>query len=440
MDAIERKILDAIDARSGELLEFAEDIFRHPKTGFHEVRTSGKTAEQFRRLGLSVREGLAVTGVEGRLACTLDSPGAHIAVIGELDGIVCRDHPYADAATGCAHACGHHAQLTAMLGAAIALSDPAVRSALCGEISFLAVPAEEYVPDSTRREVESAYGVKFSGSGKSELIRTGVFDTVDIAMTCHVHMAHSDAGLLLGNVAANGFLSKKIIMHGKASHAAIAPWNGINALNAATSGMNMLGLLRETFPDDEHIRVHGILLKGGDAVNVVPEEVVLEEMIRAGSLNAIKRVCGQVNRVFEGAAHAFGAKAEIRNMPGYLPVIARPADPALIDAAELLKEEVSYECATPSMFNGACTDVGDLSHIMPVVNFTHGGFCGSLHASDFAITDPVRAYIIPAKMMALTAYRLLKDHAAEGRKIISEFTPVFTAEEYIHFIEEMAGA
>ena len=60
MDAIERKILDAIDAHSGELLTFAEDIFRHPETGFHEARTAGKTAEQFRRLGLSVREGRCV--------------------------------------------------------------------------------------------------------------------------------------------------------------------------------------------------------------------------------------------------------------------------------------------------------------------------------------------------------------------------------------------
>ena len=84
-------------------------------------------------------------------------------------------HEKADKENGTAHACGHHAQLAAMLGVAIALSDEEVRGALHGNVSFFAVPAEEYI-DSKKRKKLQKEGVGFPASGKSELIRTGEFD------------------------------------------------------------------------------------------------------------------------------------------------------------------------------------------------------------------------------------------------------------------------
>ena len=80
------------------------------------------------------------------------------------------------------------------------------------------------------------------------------------------------------------------------------------------------------------------------------------------------------------------------------------------------------------------TDVGDLSQVLPVVNFTHGGVSGALHGADFVVTDEEKAYLVPAKMMALTVYHLLRDGAAGARAVMEEFTPVFTRESYIQAV------
>ena len=86
-------------------------------------------------------------------------------------------------------------------------------------------------------------------------------------------------------------------------------------------------------------------------------------------------------------------------------------------------------------FNNACTDVGDLSHLVPVVNFTFKGFEGKLHGADFRIVDPEKAYILPAKLLALTSYNLLKDGGREAERIKKNFTPVFDRESYIQYVK-----
>ena len=179
---------------------------------------------------------------------------AGTAASGELNGILCPAHPAANPENGVAHACGHNAQLTALVGAALALSAPGVAEALSGSVAFFAVPAEEYVPIGTRQALQKQ-GVEFC-CGKSELLRTGGFDGVDLALTTHVHMIPCESDLLLGNVACNGFTSKTVVFHGKAAHAATAPHAGVNALNAAALALNAVGLLRETFRDCDTVRIH----------------------------------------------------------------------------------------------------------------------------------------------------------------------------------------
>ena len=372
-----------------------------------------------------------MTGVRAELS----GDGPHIAVIGELDGILSPAHP--QAAEGYAHACGHHCQMTALLGAALALTDPQVREALDGAVTFFAVPAEEYTPAGDKLALREAGKIRY-GSGKSELVRLGEFDDIDMALTSHVHMVPSESDLLVGNNGANGFISKTITLHGKAAHAAAAPHAAVNALNAASLGFSALGMIRETFLEQDYVRVHPIIKKGGDAVNVVPHEVVVETMVRARTLEAINETSEKVNRAYEGAAWAIGATAEIRDYQGDLPVIEQlPLDAQREAMAALAGKGLDIREITPGAQNVASTDVGDLSYLMPVVNFTHGGFTGALHAADFAITDEEKAYVLPAKMMALTAYHLLKDGAAHARKILQDFTPAMTKEEYIDYIESM---
>ena len=398
MDAVEQKILAAVDAQRETLLAFAQDIGAHAEPGFFETRTAARVAELLRGCGLSPQTGLARTGVKAVLQG--GAPGPCAAVIGELDGILCPAHPAANPENGVAHACGHNAQLTALVGAALALSAPGVAEALSGSVAFFAVPAEEYVPIGTRQALQKQ-GVEFC-CGKSELLRTGGFDGVDLALTTHVHMIPCESDLLLGNVACNGFTSKTVVFHGKAAHAATAPHAGVNALNAAALALNAVGLLRETFRECDTVRIHTNIREGGAALNVVPETVVMEAMVRAATLEALDDAARKFDRACTHAAEALGA--------------------------------LSAQCAEPGMQNIASTDVGDLSQVMPVVNFTHGGTAGALHSADFAVTDVDKAYIAPAKMMALTAYHLLKDGAVLARRTMDGFTPVFTRESYIETV------
>ena len=108
-----------------------------------------------------------------------------------------------DPVTGVAHACGHHAQMAAMIGCAAALADTEIQKELGGSLSFLAVPAEEYI-DADKRVRLQKEGTEFC-CGKSEMIRTGVFDDTDIALTTHVHMVPVEEDFYLGNPACNGY-------------------------------------------------------------------------------------------------------------------------------------------------------------------------------------------------------------------------------------------
>ncbi|MFV0529434.1 MAG: M20/M25/M40 family metallo-hydrolase [Lachnospiraceae bacterium] len=438
MDAVEERIIQIISDNKERIFTFAREIFANPQPGFQEDKTAALAALKFKELQLPVREHLAKTGVR---ADSFRNKGPTVALIGEMDAIMCPSHPFADSTTKVAHACGHHAQMAAVYGAAIALMDAQIREQLDGNLSFFAVPAEEYIDAAKREVLRDEDGIVFAGSGKSELVRLGEFDSISIGLTTHVHMLPVQEDLLLGNVACNGFTPKNVTVHGRTAHAAIAPWEGVNALSIATSALQMIGLMREGFNDEEKIRVHSVIRKGGDALNSIPEEVILEEKVRAKSLEAIVETGKKVDAAFHGAAYAFGGEAEIENLQGYLPVLYRAADPALIAAGNCLREYsgTTSQYVQESMHNAASTDVGDLTHLMPILNFTHGGFSGALHGADFAITDEEKAYLVPAQMMALTAYHLLKEQAVQAKTIVEDFVPKLSKEEYIAHIIKNTG-
>lgn len=428
IDETGQRILRLIDVHKDQIIAFAEDIAVHPEPGYEEFRTAGKTAEVLKNLGYKVTEHLARTGVKGTKSI---KEGPSLTVIGELDAIGCHSHPNANPVTGVAHACGHHAQMAAMIGCAIAMADPDVQECLAGTVNFLAVPAEEYI-DADKRARLKKEGIEFC-CGKSEMIRTGVFDDTDIALTTHVHMVPVEEDFYIGNPACNGYSAERVTVRGKAAHGAIDPWNGVNALSITTSAIQMMGLMRETFREEDHVRLHNVIRKAGDVINSVPDEAIVETKVRAASLDKICEITDMVNRAYAGSAYAFSGKIEMEKLQGYMPIIPRAADNALIEAADDLG--LNYRTVQKGDFNNACTDVGDLSHFVPVVNFTFKGFEGKLHGADFKITDPEKAYILPAKLLALTVYKLLKNGGQEAKKIAKSYTPVFNKESYIQYVK-----
>ena len=428
IDETGQRILRLIDVHKDQIIAFAEDIAAHPEPGYEEFCTAGKTAEVLKNLGYKVTEHLARTGVKGTKSI---KEGPSLTVIGELDAIGCHSHPNANPVTGVAHACGHHAQMAAMIGCAIAMADPDVQKCLAGTVNFLAVPAEEYI-DADKRTRLKKEGIEFC-CGKSEMIRTGVFDDTDIALTTHVHMVPVEEDFYLGNPACNGYSAERVTVRGKAAHGAIDPWNGVNALSITTSAIQMMGLMRETFREEDHVRLHNVIRKAGDVINSVPDEAIVETKVRAASLDKICEITDMVNRAYAGSAYAFGGKIEMEKLQGYMPIIPRAADNALIWAADDLG--LNYRTVQKGEFNNACTDVGDLSHLVPVVNFSFKVFEGKLHGADFKITDPEKAYILPAKLLALTVYKLLKNGGQEAKKITKSYTQVFNKESYIQYVK-----
>ena len=130
----------AIDQAAARLIAFGEDIRLHPELGFREKRTSEKVLAEFQAFGLQNITHPAHTGVKAYLPTAQGD--VRVAVLGEMDAVLSPQHPDASAA-GAAHACGHHAQLAGLLGAAIGLG--AVAEHLQGGVCFIAAPAEEFV-------------------------------------------------------------------------------------------------------------------------------------------------------------------------------------------------------------------------------------------------------------------------------------------------------
>ena len=245
------------------------------------------------------------------------------ALLGELDALVVVGHPVADPETGAAHACGHNAQIAGMLGAAMGLLDARAFDHLAGRVAFIGVPAEEYGDVAWRVTQRNAGKLEFLG-GKPELLRLGHLDDVDMAMMIHA-TPRPEEGKFAIPVSNNGCVVKTVRYVGKAAHAGGMPHRGINALYAAQIGLMSINAIRETFRDEDTIRVHPIMTHGGSQVNVIPADVRLETFVRGKTLDAIADADRKVDRALRAGALALGAKVEIETLPGYMPHALRPA-------------------------------------------------------------------------------------------------------------------
>jgi amidohydrolase len=431
-EELKRKVFEEIDAHADEIINLSQTILNNPESGFREVKTSQLVAGKFAELGIPFRAGLALTGVRAELVG--GSAGPTMALLGELDSLIVNEHPYANPQTGAAHACGHHCQIGMLFGATIGLMHPDVLSGLSGRLVLMAVPAEEYIEieyrDSLRREGK----LEFLG-GKPELIKLGEFDDVHLAMMMHTTSNPEEKQLCLSGTN-NGTVAKKIQFIGRGSHAGGAPHLGINALNAATLALSAIHYNRETFRDEDTIRVHPIITKGGEAVSAVPADVRMETFVRGRTVEAIMDANKKVDRALKAGAMAVGAKVNIQTIPGYLPLTQdKPmAEVFEANAVNLVgKENVGHV----SHRTGS-TDMGDVSHLMPVIHPYVGGATGLGHGANYVVQDYQLAVITAAKAMAATVVDLLADGATRAGKIIGDHRPEMTRQEYLKFMRNLA--
>ncbi|GIW09310.1 MAG: amidohydrolase [Dehalococcoidia bacterium] len=430
-DQLKRQILETIDREGEHAIALAQAIGREAELGYQEVRTAQKVQAAFTALQLPFRAGLALTGVKAVLEGA--QPGPTVALLGELDGLPIREHPDFCPETGAVHACGHHCQIGSLIAAASGLLAPGVREQLAGRVVFFAVPAEESVEVEWRLSQKAAGRIEFLG-GKAELIRLGEFDDIHLAMMVHTSPRAED-GLLVTSETSNGHVIKFVRFLGRSAHAAGSPHRGINALKAAMLALAAIDAQRETFREEDTVRIHPILTRGGDVVNAVPADVRLESFVRGKTVAAIEDATQKFDRAMRAGALALGASVEITTLPGYLPLRQNP------DLAALFRENAALVVGPEQVGHrghiAAGTDMGDLSQILPAIHPSAAGASGTSHGADYQIVDWEQAVLNPAKALALTVLDLLSDGAAKAQEVIARDRPPLTKAEYLAVLRRM---
>ena len=416
----------AIEKQRDFLCSIGTHIWNNPEPGFREEKTSAYLVETLKSLGLEVKTGLAMTGF--RADIDTGRPGPTVAILGELASLVLPNHPECDKATGAVHACGHNASATSLVGAAIGILQSGVLEHLCGKIAFIGTPGEEGIEMDYRKSLIDAGKIK-SISGKSQLLREGVFDDVDISYMHHLstHYGYNDH---------NGCVNKKITIHGKSCHAA-SPQKGHNALNGATLALNAIAMLREIYSNDQFVRIHGIITNGGSAVNIIPDTVTLEYMLRAPDLESIVALNDRFDKVVMYAARAAECEASIETIHGFMPLYNDPELGELMgEITTSINPEADFD--HNSKFFSSCTDMGDIATVIPAVHGYSMGGAGTSHGIDYRISDPEKAYIESSILNASIAVDLLFGDAEKGKAIAARKRDLLPIPEYIRVIDDLS--
>ena len=285
LSRLKQRVCDVIDRRAGELRAAADWIHAHPEIGHQEVQAAQRLCDLLRGAGVDVETGTAgmstafraeLAGTDGRRPC--------VAILAEYDAL-----------PGLGHGCGHNLIGTSAIGAGLALLE--VMPELPGSVLVLGTPAEESAAQNS--------------GGKVHMVNAGVFDDVDAAIM--FHPATETVMTLDRSLAARGF---EFFFHGRAAHAAGAPEEGINALDAVVMLYNGVSVLRQQLRSDA--RVHGIILNGGAAANIIPDYAAIRYRTRADDTDYLSEMVERVIACAEGAAKATGCRLEWHEyMPGY---------------------------------------------------------------------------------------------------------------------------
>lgn len=409
-----KDLINYIDILKDEIIAIGKDIFEHPELGFKEYRTSDIIKEFLKKLNIPYADDISITGIKA----TIGNPSSdfNIGLICEMDGVPTIGHKYSSEDLGAAHSCAHSNQVAIMLGVFKALWDKEFFNDKVGKVTLIATPSEEYTDFDYRNKLINNGDINFC-SGKQDMISKGIFNDIDLIISCHT-MGSTDKPMLDINSSLNGFIRKEVEYHGVAAHAGACPHLGKNALNAANIGLMSANMQRETFEEKDYIRFHSIIKNGGHTVNTIPSLVSLEAYVRGNTLEGIIKANDKINRALEAGAYATGCGITIKDTLGYMPFkqckdLSNALKPNMIDFVDEI---------TDSKVSMASGDIGDVGYIIPSVQFGFSGFSGNVHGPDFDISDENMAYIIPAKIILGTLWDLCTANGKLAKEIIHSNT------------------
>lgn len=319
-----------IEADAPVLIELSHRLHAHPELAYEEFVSSALLADALEAGRLEVARG--VYGLETAFLATAGS-----ARSGAPHVVICAEY---DALPEIGHACGHNIIGASSVGAGLALS--ALADDLGFRVSVLGTPAEE------------------SGGGKVDLIRAGAFEDADVALMVH------PAPMEVVDWPTLAWASMRVAYHGREAHASMAPFRGLNALDAMNLSYMAVAALRQHILPTE--RIHGIVTHGGDAANVVPKLTRGTWFVRAANRLDLEVLKERVVRCFEAGALATGCELEL-SWPGnsYEPVATNPTLASIYEANLRAIGRVPVPRQSVAASAGS-TDMGNVSEVVPSIH------------------------------------------------------------------------
>jgi amidohydrolase len=371
-----------IDARHAEISNLNQRIHSNPELAYEEHKAHDAFVTHLRYLNFEVTP--RAYGLDTAFSAEYGTGGRLIIYNAEYDAL-----------PGIGHACGHNliasAAFASFLGVAAALK----RSGRPGRVRLLGTPAEE------------------GGGGKLKLLAAGAYKGADASLMVHPGPGHKLSGPIRGvsyvRMLAN--VKMRVYFTGKEAHAAIAPWDGVNALDAVCLSYNAIAMLRQQIRPYE--RIHGVFRSAGDRPNVTPANCCVEYYVRSDTRAHAQRLWERVEKCFEGAAIATGCEVRSEALNSYADV--RPSTAlcrAFVDA--MPAGTIHYD--EPADFLAGSTDMGDVTYACPGF---HGAFGidtkegEANHTKGFATAAGTKESFERAiewgKGMALVGWKVLTD-------------------------------
>ena len=417
-------ILASLDARAAHYADVAKQIWGFAELGYLETKSSALLQSELSQAGFHMSAGIA--GMPTAFTAEYGSGKPVIAIIGEFDALpgLSQDatpEQKALIAGGAGHGCGHHLFGTAAAASAIAVKEWMTANRIAGTLRFYGTPAEE------------------GGSGKVYMVRDGLFDDVDVAVTWHPGDRNEITGTSsLANI------SGKFRFHGISAHASASPEQGRSALDAVEIMDVMTNFLREHIPQES--RIHYVITNGGRAPNVVPDFAEVYYTVRHPDMKVVDDIWSRVVNNAKGAALGTGTTYDLalissvyallinktlaqvqqralERVGGYTytaeeRAFAEKLQKTLFNSAVPLETTAKvYPLDVTSPVGGGSTDVGDVSWRVPTVQLNAATWVPGTPAHSWqavaagGMSIGSKGMIVAAKTMALTAAELFTSPA-----------------------------
>lgn len=385
MSELKEKLSQFFENYKNEFIELNEYLYNNPELGLQEFKACAAHTAILEKHGFNITRNFADLETAFQASFKNGSNGPRIAILAEYDAL-----------PGIGHGCGHNIFGVTSVATGILVKE--LMKDIAGEILVIGTPAEE------------------TNGAKVDMAQKGVFNDIDIAMAVHPSgEAHYRSGV------SQAMEALQFTFKGKTAHASGAPHEGINALDGVLMLFNSVNALRQQTL--ETARVHGIITKGGEAANIIPDLAVANFYVRAKSLEYLKGFVERVKNCAKGAALATGTTLEITNYETSFANLI--TNNKLSETYEKNLRSLGVIDIRDKESHGS-TDMGDVSHCCPTIHpyfpLTTAHLVG--HSVEFACAsiapEAYKGMKEASLAMALTALELF-----ENKKLLNEIKEEF---------------